>query len=204
MYPHVLQTVTASALAAAGRTYDGKLIAREMARYGALAHSPAALPGLNGASPSASTLALSTSGGAAGGSTGAMPLGHSHGHGHGHGPPHHHGGCGTGFILRLLGLDRYTKGKAADGLARASRASNPFNAGIVANCTDFWSKGRELGVEYDRLYDVPMEGFREAKRRRERDEEEDDRTGGRKSRGLFMGLSFGRGNRGGYEPVSQV
>ena len=38
----------------------------------------------------------------------------------------------------------------------------------------------------------------------ERDEEEDDRTGGRKSRGLFMGLSFGRGNRGGYEPVSQV
>lgn len=104
MYPHVLQTVTASALAAAGRTYDGKLIAREMARYGALAHSPAALPGLNGASPSASTLALSTSGGAAGGSTGAMPLGHSHGHGHGMGSGYAIGADSTLAQLHVLVL----------------------------------------------------------------------------------------------------
>lgn len=95
MYPYV-QSVTASALAAAGRTYDGKLIAREMARYGALAHPPTALPtiGLSGASPSASTLALSTSGGTAGTSAGAIPSGHTHGHGHGHGH-----GPGSGYGL---------------------------------------------------------------------------------------------------------
>lgn len=116
---------------------------------------------------------------------------------------HSHGGC-TGFIMQLTGMDVFTKGKAADGLSRAGKASNPFDLGFVGNCTDFWTKGRELGVEYERLYDIPMEGFREAKKRKDRDEEDDDRSGNRKPKGLFMGLGFGRGNRSGYEPVSQV
>lgn len=116
-------------------------------------------------------------------------------------------GCGTGFLMNLLGFDRFTKGKAVDGLTRASKASNPFDMGIVGNCRDFWTKGRELGVEYETLYDVPIEGFRESKRRREREDEEDGgprKSAGRK--GMFMGLGLGRAgsSRGGYEPVSQV
>ncbi|KAJ7653753.1 hypothetical protein B0H17DRAFT_1100562 [Mycena rosella] len=116
--------------------------------------------------------------------------------------------------MNLLGLDRFTRGKAVDGLARAGRASNPFDLGAYRNCRDFWTNGRELGVEYERLYDVPLEGFEEARRRREREEEEDGlsvggsggRKGGRKS--IFIGLGMGMGragsSRGGYEPVSQV
>jgi palmitoyltransferase len=107
--------------------------------------------------------------------------------------------------MNLLGFDRFTKGKAVDGIARASKASNPFDVGVVANCKDFWTAGRELGVEYEKLYDVPMEGFREAKMRREREENDEGLPGGRKPRkSLFMGLSLGRGSRAGYEPVSQA
>jgi palmitoyltransferase ZDHHC13/17 len=114
-------------------------------------------------------------------------------------------GCGSGFLMNLLGFDRFTKGKAVDGLARAGKASNPFDLGIVGNCKDFWTAGKELGVKYEMLYEVPLEGFREAKRRRE--EEEDGvakKPANRK--GLFMGIGLGRpsGSRGGYEPVSQA
>ncbi|OBZ74694.1 Palmitoyltransferase AKR1 [Grifola frondosa] len=114
-------------------------------------------------------------GGRGGASMGAQ-MGHRHGSsddssgagGHQH-HGHRHGvcaGCGGGFLMNLLGLDRFTKGKAADGLARAAKAPNPFDLGCVGNCRDFWTKGREVGVEYERLYDVPPEGFAEAKRRR--------------------------------------
>ncbi|KAK2460369.1 hypothetical protein APHAL10511_007534 [Amanita phalloides] len=126
------------------------------------------------------------------------------------GPGHRHSGacagCGSSFLMNLLGFDRFTKGKAVDGLARASKASNPFDLGLFSNCKDFWSAGKELGVEYEKLYDVPSEGFREAKRRREREEMEDGLSSGRKPRkNLFMGLSLGRGaSRSGYEPVSQA
>lgn len=110
--------------------------------------------------------------------------------------------------MNLLGFDRFTKGKAANGLARASKATNPFDLGIVGNCKDFWSAGRELGVEYEKLYDVPIEGFREAKRRREQEEEEEGITTGRKGtrKSLFMGFGLGRSgsSRGAYEPVSQA
>lgn len=131
------------------------------------------------------------------------------------GPTHRHtgmcAGCGGGFLMNLLGFDRFTRGKAVDGLARAGKASNPFDLGVVGNCKDFWTAGRELGVEYEKLYDVPLEGFSEAKKRRER-EEQDEGMGsgsGRKPtarKGLFMGLGLGRasGSRAGYEPVSQV
>ncbi|KZT21326.1 hypothetical protein NEOLEDRAFT_763733 [Neolentinus lepideus HHB14362 ss-1] len=108
---------------------------------------------------------------------------------------HQHGlcaGCGSGFLMNLLGLDRFTKG-------------------LVSNCKDFWTIGKELGVEYEQLYDVPVEGFREAKRRRQQEEDEEGhaiggpaRKGARK--GLLMGFGLGRSgsSRGGYEPVSQV
>ena len=113
-------------------------------------------------------------------------------------------GCGSSFLMNLLGFDRFTKGKAVDGLARAGKASNPFDLGIFGNCKDFWTAGRELGVEYDKLYEIPHEGFQEAKRRRVREEEDE---GGRKTgrKGIFMGFGSGLGwSRAGYEPVSQV
>ncbi|KAI0062990.1 hypothetical protein BV25DRAFT_1825064 [Artomyces pyxidatus] len=129
-------------------------------------------------------------------------LGHAHAHGK-------HGmcaGCGSGFLMHLLGFDRFTSGGAANGLARAGKAANPFDLGFAGNCKDFWTVGRELGVEYERLYEVPAEGFREARRRRE---EEEDVGAGRKGlrQKLMMGLGLGIGRgagRGGYEPVSQV
>jgi len=142
--------------------------------------------------------------------TGGLALGHNHGHGQGH--AHRHAtGCNTGFLLQLVGFDRFTSGKAANGLARAGHATNPFNVGMVGNCRDFWTRGRELGVEYDRLYEIPVEGFREARRRREREEAEEAGVG-RKGHGLrqklMLGLGIGgasaRAARGGYEPVSQV
>lgn len=114
-------------------------------------------------------------------------------------------GCGSGFLMNLLGFDRFTRGKAVDGLARASKASNPFDLGIVGNCKDFWTAGKELGVKYETLYDVPLEGFKEAKMRNREVEDEGVRKASSR-KGLFMGFGLGRpsGSRAGYEPVSQV
>ena len=144
-------------------------------------------------------------------------MGHQHQHAAGEAGAgahsHRHGvcaGCGSGFLMSLLGLDRFTKGKAADGLARAAKAPNPFDLGLVGNCKDFWTSGRELGVEYERLYDVPAEGFAEAKRRRleEGDDLHLDNGSGRKAQTLrqklLMGLGFGGRSRSGYEPLAQV
>ncbi|KAL1757982.1 hypothetical protein FB107DRAFT_259233 [Schizophyllum commune] len=131
----------------------------------------------------------------------------THGHGHTHGHRHGCAGCGSGFLMHLLGFDRFTKGRAVDGLAMAGRAANPFDLGLVGNCRDFWTAGRELGVEYDKLYDVPLEGFQKAKERRQREEEDEGLGSSRKTRkGLFMGLSLGRAgsSRGAYEPISQA
>jgi palmitoyltransferase len=38
---------------------------------------------------------------------------------------------------------------------------------------DFWSKGRELGVQYEALYDIPPDGFKAAKTRQEMRDDED-------------------------------
>ncbi|KAG7087803.1 hypothetical protein E1B28_013744 [Marasmius oreades] len=120
---------------------------------------------------------------------------------------------GGGFLMNLLGFDRFTKGKGVNQLTRASTAANPFDMGMWGNCKDFWTAGKELGVEYDKLYDVPMEGFVEAKKRRERDEigEWDGHSRKASRKGMFMGLNMGGLNlrmpgssRGGYEPLSQV
>lgn len=83
------------------------------------------------------------------------------------------------YLLKLLGLDRFTsRGKAISGLAHATRGdvSNPFDLGVRSNCVDFWTRGEELGVEYERLYEIPEAGrggFRRVvaeRKRRERDE----------------------------------
>ena len=119
----------------------------------------------------------------------------AHAHGHAHPHPHanrHATGCNTGFLLQLVGFDRFTSGKAASGLVRAGHATNPFNVGVVGNCRDFWTRGQELGVEYDRLYEIPIEGFREARRRREREEAEEPGVG-RKGHGLRQKLMLGLG-----------
>lgn len=118
------------------------------------------------------------------------------------------GTCG-GFLLNLLGLDRFTRGRAAHGLALASssaRARNPFDLGVVRNCKDFWTMGKEVGVEYGQLYDVPPEGFEEAKRREmDRGEVDHDASSGR-GKGLLatLGLRMGGSSRRGYEPLNQV
>ena len=143
--------------------------------------------------------------GGRGGATLVGQMGHSHGRSEPSSPDseppvhsHRHGG----FLMQLLGFDRFTKGKAVDGLARSTKAANPFDLGVWGNCKDFWTAGKELGVEYDKLYDVPLEGFREAKNRREREEEDDGKKVARKGLlGLVMG---GRSSRAGYEPVNQV
>lgn len=63
------------------------------------------------------------------------------------------------WVLSIVGLDLYTRGKAGEGLKRAGKAANPFDQGFVTNCRDFWSHGRALGVDYTALYEVPLEGF---------------------------------------------
>lgn len=63
----------------------------------------------------------------------------------GHGQPGHVHGAGRGggagrgmrmggkmgFLLQILGLDRFTKGKAAKGLAMAGKDQNPFDQGLI-------------------------------------------------------------------------
>ncbi|KAG9311112.1 hypothetical protein JVU11DRAFT_9022 [Chiua virens] len=174
---------------------------------------------------------------AAGGGGAGVQMGHRHHHQQapssergdeeseaesgGHKHNHRHGGifamatapgtCG-GFLLNLLGLDRFTRGRAAHGLALASsgaHARNPFDLGVVGNCKDFWTMGREVGVEYGQVYDVPLEGFEEVKRRREMErgevDHEQDPSGGR-GKGLLatLGLRMGGSSRRGYEPIGQV
>ena len=164
--------------------------------------------GGRGASMSTQMGAMQQAGGVSGIDTpgGEGELGNKH--------HNHKGCCGSGFLMHLLGLDRFTKGKATEGLARSTKAHNPFDLGFAGNCKDFWTRGRELGVEYERVYDVPREGFVEAKRRREIEEDSTLSAGYgsgssgvgslRKKLTMNWGLgSFGRG-RSGYEPVSQV
>lgn len=78
-------------------------------------------------------------------------------------PSHHHAKhphkSSTAFLLQLLGLDRFSRASERRALVRSSRNSNPFDQGVYRNCVDFWTSGKELGVEYGRLYDVPNEGF---------------------------------------------
>ncbi|GEM10954.1 palmitoyltransferase SidR [Rhodotorula toruloides] len=78
------------------------------------------------------------------------------------------------FCLKLLGLDRFvTPSSRTSQLGTLAHspptATNPFDLGPIANCLDFWTKGGELGVEYERLYGVPEGGFKERWRERRRE-----------------------------------
>ncbi|GAA5969222.1 hypothetical protein JCM8115_004322 [Rhodotorula mucilaginosa] len=90
------------------------------------------------------------------------------------------------YLLKLLGLDRFTsRGKAISGLAHATRGdvTNPFDLGVRSNCVDFWTRGKESGVEYERLFEIPEAGrggFRRVvaeRKRREREEAQDGAHG---------------------------
>jgi hypothetical protein len=90
---------------------------------------------------------------------------------HVHGPTCDHGPASgakkSHFLLKILGVDRFLNGKA-EGLAAAPKGSNPFDVGIWTNCRDFWSSGGKLGVDYGRVYDVPVGGFKRALRHKKR------------------------------------
>ncbi|RXK35073.1 palmitoyltransferase AKR1 [Tremella mesenterica] len=89
------------------------------------------------------------------------PPSHVHTHSHSHGGIK--GLCGmiwkgfTGPVMHILGLDRFTRGKAMSGMARAGRDHNPFDLGVVKNCTDFWLEP-EI-IDYTHLYSIPPEGW---------------------------------------------
>lgn len=97
------------------------------------------------------------------------------------------------FLLKILGIDRFTQGKAAEGLAKSGSVTNPFDLGLWNNCRDFWTRGRELGVEYTRLYEVPEGGFGRARRERKRREKEEGASAG------AGGERASRPRKGGYE-----
>ncbi|KAG9088485.1 palmitoyltransferase akr1 [Ceratobasidium sp. 392] len=111
--------------------------------------------------------------------------------------------------MSLTGLERYTKFRAGEGLKRAKTARNPFSTGVWGNCTDFWTAGKTLGVDYRLVYEVPDEGFLEAKRRRGEDDEVylgGGSSGSGGKRGALLGrlkAMMGAGGAGarGYEPV---
>lgn len=89
-------------------------------------------------------------------------------------------------------MDRFTEGKAVEGLKQAGKVVNPFDLGLIRNCYDFWTRGRELGVDYARLYDVPSGGFvpRSVRERKGKEREDDNRAGP---------LSKSKQRRAGYE-----
>ncbi|KAF7343180.1 Palmitoyltransferase [Mycena venus] len=83
------------------------------------------------------------------------------------------GGRGEGYVQASPdALDTEQVGRARNGgfltnsltLDRFMRGSNPFDLGVYRNCLDFWTTGQEFGVEYQQLYEVPPEGFRERRR----------------------------------------
>lgn len=98
----------------------------------------------------------------------------------------------SSFLLKILGIDRFTKGKAAEGLAHAGDVPNPFDLGMYGNCVDFWSRGRELGVSYERLYSIPDGGFRKAVRDRKRSEKDASAAGGERRAAKSRGTGYER------------
>lgn len=90
----------------------------------------------------------------------------------------------SNFLLKILGIDRFTSGKAAEGLlATSTVVANPFDLGCYLNVLDFFRRGREVGVDYTRLYEVPEGGFARARRERKRRERE-EKEGSRREEGV--------------------
>ncbi|WVQ64390.1 uncharacterized protein L199_002556 [Kwoniella botswanensis] len=110
------------------------------------------------------------------------------GHGHSHGIGAICKGLGkviSGPLMNILGLDRFTKGKALGGMKKAGRDQNPFDMGFVQNCTDFWIPSRD--IDYTQLYEIPSEGWRAYRRK------------------IAMQKKLGGGSgKGGYAAVNNV
>jgi hypothetical protein len=66
-----------------------------------------------------------------------------------------------GFLMHLLGFNCFTLGKVANRLMCAGHAANPFNISIVGNCCNFWTRWHKLGIKYDWLFEISVEGLRE-------------------------------------------
>jgi hypothetical protein len=135
-----------------------QLLTRQGQAGGQQASVLGAGPGQSGAEETGEVLSSTEAGDAVGG--GAFVVGgtnetHVHGPGCKHGAgghvhSHHHRcgivgricstalhACTGGPMLQLLGLDRFTKGKAMTGMRKAGQggaASNPFSLGIVGVC----------------------------------------------------------------------
>ncbi|GAA5881965.1 hypothetical protein JCM1840_002982 [Sporobolomyces johnsonii] len=79
------------------------------------------------------------------------------------------------FLLKLLGLDRFLSSSSSPTRALAhssAEVGNPFDLGWRGNCVDFWTAGRELGVDYRSLWEVPEGGFGRVVRERKGRERE--------------------------------
>ncbi|CAG8601868.1 224_t:CDS:2 [Acaulospora colombiana] len=167
-----------------------------LGRYGWMGGRGTSLQGQMGA-----VSALHAAGGTDAGAD-ALPTTHTHRHAHGQGGVL--SGGRMGFLMKLMGLDRFTQSKDREGLIKLGKTNsvkNPFDLGF---------RFVQVGVDYERLYEIPPEGFREAKRRRrERMEEEGllNEDSGRKgfmrrmSMGGWTSVLGGRSQRDGYSPV---
>jgi len=91
------------------------------------------------------------------------------------------GGGAFGFLLKLLGLDRFTLSNQSKALQQRHSHShshsrqhdhdqgggggggdNPFDLGFFRNCLDFWTKGGQLKVDWcDPNFEIPIGGFRQ-------------------------------------------
>ena len=108
----------------------------------------------------------------------------------------------SNFLLKILGIDRFTSGKAAEGLlATSTVVANPFDLGCYLNVLDFFRRGREVGVDYTRLYEVPEGGFVRARRERKRREREEKE--GRREEGAGAAARK-KGNVGGSAQYERV
>jgi hypothetical protein len=118
-----------------------------LGRYGWMGGRGTSLQGQMGA---ISALQAATSAGDGEGDDG-LPSHHGHSHGHGHKSRLTAGR--TGFLMKLMGLDRFAQKRDREGLVKLTRDGNrnPFDLGCIGNCRDFWSTGREV-----RLYRLKL------------------------------------------------
>lgn len=110
------------------------------------------------------------------------------------------------FLLKLLGLDRFLSSSSSSSRTpnrTVSTVSNPFSLSPSQNCLDFWTRGGELGVDYERVYEVPKGGWKRvvAERKRREREEKARGAGGNKGGGGTVRREGGRYERVALEDV---
>jgi len=66
--------------------------------------------------------------------------------------------CQSGSaLLALVGLELYTRPRSD-----VYTSSNPFDAGCLANCAEFWTAGGYTHTDYTSLYEVPESDLKKA------------------------------------------